>query len=225
MSSNILFYSKYSARCKELFDLLSISRIDIIKIYSITPICVDNKELREKILSNKKIPVNFVPTLLIFKEGGTVEKYEGEYANTWFRESILEIKPEAFDPIEPIKEEAPPPKKKIQSGSGYVPQSLKNNPPRPKRELPSNDKVRDDELLDIDDIDDTDDTDDTEGIQHTQRIQDIEDIEDIEDIDEIEEIPKNTGKKPNGKIDVNQILAQAQSAQKKREEKFGYKEK
>lgn len=212
MTSNILFYSKYSQECEKLFNLIQKGGIDITRMYNITPICVDHRELRTKLLSNKKLPVTYVPTLLLFRDGGTVEKYEGEWTKTWFRENILKINPNAFNitqiditqkqedtqeihieparPVKPVKPERPE----------YVPQSLKNNPPKkPRQELPQElpSKVEqgdDEELADIDDILD----------------------------DEYEE---KKPVKPNGKIDIGQVLARAQSAQQERQEKFGYKEK
>ena len=67
----ILLYSKYSANCKQLLDAME--RLGA----NISTICIDNKEIRNRIIGDKRLNVRVVPTLLALYDTGVVEKYEG----------------------------------------------------------------------------------------------------------------------------------------------------
>ena len=67
----ILLYSKYSANCKQLLDAME--RLGA----NISTICIDNKEVRNRIIGDKRLNVRVVPTLLALYDTGVVEKYEG----------------------------------------------------------------------------------------------------------------------------------------------------
>ena len=67
----ILLYSKYSANCKQLLDAMDKLGANI------STICIDNKEVRNRIIGDKRLNVRVVPTLLALYDTGVVEKYEG----------------------------------------------------------------------------------------------------------------------------------------------------
>lgn len=67
----IYLYSKYSIHCQRLASLFEYLP------FKIENICIDNKNIKESILSSSKIRVNSVPCLLFVYENGIIEKYEG----------------------------------------------------------------------------------------------------------------------------------------------------
>ena len=68
----ILFYSKYSENSKNVFTYLSTLMSDNVKL-----VCVDNKNIRDKIKNSNGIKINYIPTLLIYKED-KIEKYDND---------------------------------------------------------------------------------------------------------------------------------------------------
>lgn len=88
----LILYTKYSLNSKKLMDLLDKFPIDF-KI-NFQPICVDNKKVRNIILSSKKIKVNLIPCLLIIYPNGGVEQYDGETAYIWLLTLLEKIIPE-----------------------------------------------------------------------------------------------------------------------------------
>jgi hypothetical protein len=70
----ILFYSKYSKACELFYNAIS----KIIDINSINLICIDNADLREKIL-NSKYKFDKVPCIMKFDKN-VCEIYEGKQA-------------------------------------------------------------------------------------------------------------------------------------------------
>ena len=88
MAATILLYSKYSPFSKKIMDLIQKSAVDFGNLYSLKLLCVDNENVRNYIANNKKIPIEFVPTVLVIFPDGIVEKYEGSNALNW-AESII----------------------------------------------------------------------------------------------------------------------------------------
>jgi len=70
----ILFYSKHSNACNTLFQM--IDRVPILKKI-LSPICVDNEELRERIFSSKNFSFKKVPCIVKVNGNGEVELFEG----------------------------------------------------------------------------------------------------------------------------------------------------
>ena len=70
----ILFYSKYSKACEEFYNKIS----KIIDIENLNMICIDNKDIRDKI-NKSTFRFNKVPCIMKF-ENNTCEIYEGEQA-------------------------------------------------------------------------------------------------------------------------------------------------
>ena len=85
----VIFYSKYSTRCTEFFNLVR----DVIDFRKI---CVDHPEIRTTLLNEKdKYSIRKVPTVIVFFSNGVMNKYEDEKAFEWaynVRQSMM--KPE-----------------------------------------------------------------------------------------------------------------------------------
>jgi len=78
----LCLYSKFSNSSKNFLDLVNNNGIDYI-----TPVCIDNKEIRNKIISSS-YQIQFVPCLLFIYSSGSIEKYEGDLAFKWLNEII-----------------------------------------------------------------------------------------------------------------------------------------
>ena len=70
----VLFWSKYSSHSKKLITLMNQYNAHIEKV------CVDNSDIRNRILNDKRITISVVPTILAVYTNGIIEKYEGEKA-------------------------------------------------------------------------------------------------------------------------------------------------
>ena len=78
----ICLISKYSTHSKTLVDIMKKNKLNF------TYICIDNHIVRRKILNNGYIKINYVPCLLLIKDTGIVEKYEGEHSLQWVQNNI-----------------------------------------------------------------------------------------------------------------------------------------
>lgn len=120
--TTILFYSKYSACCTKLLDILEQSDIDVKDVFDTNMICVDNKNVKNRIRSNKELGITKVPVILRIMDDGNVEKYEGAQAFQWVIE-VVNSNTVVDDPIPKISspevvvddEIVEPPKVKKQS--------------------------------------------------------------------------------------------------------------
>jgi hypothetical protein len=72
---NILFYSKYCNICKELLNKINID--DYIYL------CVDNVNIRNRILNDTKLKIYNVPCLIIVSNDGYIEKIESDDLLHW----------------------------------------------------------------------------------------------------------------------------------------------
>jgi len=88
----VLLYSKYSRASDFLIDKIKKSGVDFRKYLSFQSICIDNKDVRNKILKNKQLEVTTVPCLLIILEDGGVQKYDGVKVFQWFDDIIEQIR-------------------------------------------------------------------------------------------------------------------------------------
>ena len=96
----VIFYSKYSPRCTEFFDLVR----DIIDFRKI---CVDHPEIRTTLLNeNDKYSIRKVPTVIVFFSNGVMNKYEDAQAFEWaFNVRKNMIKP-LVEPETPAQKES-----------------------------------------------------------------------------------------------------------------------
>lgn len=88
MEGNIIvvFYSKYSQRCTDFFELIR-DHLDYRKI------CVDNPEIRSMILNEtQKYSIRTVPSVLIFYSNGIMNKFENQKAFEWANNILFSIK-------------------------------------------------------------------------------------------------------------------------------------
>jgi hypothetical protein len=94
MESNfsVLLYSKYSANSKQLMDVMNSSKVDFLKSTGLQNLCVDNEEVRNRIIQNKQINITSVPCILVIFPDGIIEKYEGLHTFKWVEEIISSFK-------------------------------------------------------------------------------------------------------------------------------------
>lgn len=85
----IIIYSKYSDNCIKLTKLITSNNLQIPIHY----ICIDNKDVRNRILSSSKIKIKLVPSILNVYNNGVVQLYEGNYAFQFINNLIETITP------------------------------------------------------------------------------------------------------------------------------------
>ena len=103
----------------KLMTALSECPIDLGATVGLNTVCIDNQDVRKRLLKNGKIEISAVPCVLIVYRTGGVEKYEGKAAFQWFDEAVSKYSPA------PQLSEQPP----IQP----TPQPQAPNPPQPQR--------------------------------------------------------------------------------------------
>lgn len=73
----VFVYSNFSQKCKDLVEIIQTNNIEI----PFTMLCIDDKNLRDRIKSNKEYAIKYVPCILyVDKASGVISKYEGEKA-------------------------------------------------------------------------------------------------------------------------------------------------
>ena len=73
----VLIYSKFSLNCQQLQSYITESGLDI----PFTMICIDDKDMRKRIMDNKDFNIKYVPTILqINQMTGVVSQYEADKA-------------------------------------------------------------------------------------------------------------------------------------------------
>lgn len=80
---SVVLYSKYSKASNNFIDMLRQGGIDSIKM-----VCVDNADIKKRIMSDKKIEIISVPCVLVISESGTIEKYDGSTAFEWAKQLL-----------------------------------------------------------------------------------------------------------------------------------------
>lgn len=88
----ILLYSKYSHQCKKYMNMINQSA-DFVSKIDLKTVCIDNEEVRKRIVNSKKIGITSVPCILVVYKDGGVEKYEGGTAFEWAEELIRKFTP------------------------------------------------------------------------------------------------------------------------------------
>ena len=106
----LLLYSKYSQNSTRFLEILKARPLNFLR-----SLCIDNEQIRQKILNSKNLNVKCVPCILIYFPGGVVEKYDGESAFSWAQNIIQKIYPPPPSPPPPSRPsrtplERPPPK-------------------------------------------------------------------------------------------------------------------
>lgn len=122
MNVSLLLYSKYSQNCNKLFELIQQSGIDFINTVGLQSLCIDNPDVRKRILGFTQIKVQYVPCILIIHNmSGVVEQYDGVQAFEWVQNVInslappLSPEPVMIEPQQPVK-----PRKKVHKKPNIV---------------------------------------------------------------------------------------------------------
>lgn len=123
---SILLYSNYSPRSQQLLDALKSCPIDLSKVARMSSLCIDNTEIRKRIIKAQNLSINTVPAILLIYGNGMVEKYEGNQAFDWIEQTVHnnlppEISPKPETPQEPETQTEPQSK-----GSDIRPKSVKS---------------------------------------------------------------------------------------------------
>lgn len=85
---NVLLYSKFSQACRKFIEIME--TVPIFK-ENTSIVCIDNKDIRKRILESEKLKINEVPSVLrVYQDNGYVETFEGDKAfmllNTYIEE-------------------------------------------------------------------------------------------------------------------------------------------
>ena len=81
----VVLFSKYSNACKKFADTVNNGNLNLNFNY----LCVDNKDVRNRILSSTDIEIKQVPCLLVINEkSGSIDKYEGQDSFIWINDII-----------------------------------------------------------------------------------------------------------------------------------------
>jgi hypothetical protein len=185
----IVLFSKYSLNSKKLMNMLQTTDLEFQSL------CIDNKNIRKKILESTKIKVNNVPCILIVYPNGGVEQYEGENSFKWVLTFIEKNRPvEQHIPQQPV----------IQQKSE---EEIKPIEKKKKKEK----TVRFDNKTNISEL-----LDENENENENQNENENENMDDIISFenDDIQEIPKSSSETKNNS---SSIMAAAMEMQKLRE--------
>ena len=80
---SVLLYSKYSSLSKRLMNIINTSNVDFTKKFALQTLCIDNQQIRNRVLKNKQIEITTVPCILLTFPDGGIEKYDGIYVFEW----------------------------------------------------------------------------------------------------------------------------------------------
>jgi flagellar biosynthesis GTPase FlhF len=105
---SVLLYSKYSSLSNNIMNTMQTSGVDFKTKYSLEYLCIDNQEIRKRILKNKKIQVTSVPCLLLIFPDGGIEKYEGNHIFEWVTNIIQQYAPPPPPSPPPVISPPPP---------------------------------------------------------------------------------------------------------------------
>ena len=100
----ILLLSKYSNNCNKMMQIMKSSELNFNFIETIF---IDNANVRKSIISKKDYNITSVPTLLVFKSNGSIEKYDNDVAFKWMLQTIKNLKKieEDKEVVDEIEEE------------------------------------------------------------------------------------------------------------------------
>lgn len=87
---SVLLFSKYSQNCNKLFSIMTNSGVNFSQLQSL---CIDNENIRKRILDNKQFNISVVPSILSVYSNGNVETYEGVNAFNWVENIIFKLAP------------------------------------------------------------------------------------------------------------------------------------
>jgi hypothetical protein len=246
MAATILLYSKYSPYSKRLMELIQKSPVNFNSLYSLKLLCLDNENVRNFIINNKKIPIDFVPTVLIIFPDGIVEKYEGSHALNWaeniiarHRPPILKTPPSKFTmPQTRLEEEEEDEEEEVPVRKPSIKPKPKSKPkkrPVKKREIPEEPPENSTNIEDLgaEDYDTESEPEDEEMDEDSQSsVSSVKPGQKWEPKENWSPFGRGGGnpgrgrgrgqppqgiRQPNGKVNVASIIAQAQAMQRQRD--------
>ena len=163
----ILLYSKYSKFSTNIISTVNQYQSIFVENFNMKTLCIDNENIRKRVLNSKKISITCVPSILVIYEDGGVEKYDNNDAFNWVEEIIkrfmfLQKQQETPIPSSNVKEQElyseeileedledstidipqPPPKQQVKSRSKSIPKVKHNKNKQEKKQIQSkNNKI------------------------------------------------------------------------------------
>jgi len=97
----VVLFSKYSNACKKFMDTINNGNLNMNFNY----LCIDNKDIRNKIVTSSEIDIKNVPCLLVINEqSGSIDKYEGQDSFIWINDIIQQRQKQLLE--EQIKQQS-----------------------------------------------------------------------------------------------------------------------
>jgi hypothetical protein len=97
----VVLFSKYSNACKKFMDTINNGKLNMNFNY----LCIDNKDIRNKIVTSSEIDIKNVPCLLVINEqSGSIDKYEGQDSFIWINDIIQQRQKQLLE--EQIKQQS-----------------------------------------------------------------------------------------------------------------------
>ena len=84
----VLFYSNYSQQCNAMMNSLKTCPVNLQQLTGLTMVCIDNENIRKRIIRSSNIALTSVPTILLVYNDGNVEKYEGQSSFDWVTQVV-----------------------------------------------------------------------------------------------------------------------------------------
>jgi hypothetical protein len=161
----VLLWSKYSPLSKQLMGALESSPINLTSTIGLNPVCIDNEDVRERIIKAKQIDISSVPCVLIVYPSGGVEKDEGSGAFEWIEETVRKhMPPQPAPQPQPQPQPQQPPAKERKknnrrhqieesesSDEEYIERKPRKNSSKNKAKNKSSDEMSSTAIEDLDD--------------------------------------------------------------------------
>jgi len=85
----LLLYSNYSSFSDKILRMTKFNyKTDCFKKMGLKYVCIDNKQIRNKIMSSNVINISYIPCILILYHDGVVEKYDDDKVFKWVDDMI-----------------------------------------------------------------------------------------------------------------------------------------
>lgn len=108
---SVLLYSKYSEFSKNIIKNIENSAFDFVNKKKLSTVCIDNDDIRNRILNSNNMDIKVVPCILVIHDDGIVEKYEGDDAFKWVDEIITKNQPvqqvQPSQVVQPVQQSQP----------------------------------------------------------------------------------------------------------------------
>ena len=165
---SVFIYSKYSSNCKRLNDMIQESKINFSDRLGLQFLCVDNTNIRQRIMGCDNLDIDVVPCILIIFPNGGVEKYEGPHAFRWIETMITRFTPPPPPrptPPQLVYRQPPPPPQEEDDEEDSAPQPRRKSQ-RPRMRPIQKPQQKQPQQTSIDDIPTDDEEEDPMGNRH-----------------------------------------------------------